>query len=246
MRLEDVHGVILAGGLGSRLRRVLPDAPKPMAPVEGRPFVEWVARWLAASGVRSATVATGYLGEVIARHFASRPVAGIAIDCVREERALGTAGGFLNAARGSRRMPAGWLVLNGDSLSLADIGAFVEHLQRCGAEAAIVACRVADVRRYGRLDVGPDGRLRRFAEKSASDEGPGLINAGVYLIPPALLDRFPEGEPLSFEHDVFPAWLRAGVSIAVNVSDGPFLDIGTDASLALADEFIRNSRGRFS
>jgi D-glycero-alpha-D-manno-heptose 1-phosphate guanylyltransferase len=246
MRVQDVHAVILAGGLGTRLRAVLPDRPKPMAPVEGRPFVEWVARWLAAAGVRSATVSTGYLGDMIARHFTASPVSGLAVDCVREERPLGTAGGFLHAARGSGRRPAGWLVLNGDSLALADLGALAAQLEGCAAEGALVACRVADAGRYGRLEAGPDGRLRRFAEKSDGDEGPGLINAGVYLLRHALLDRFPDREPLSFEHDVFPAWLASGIAIAVSRSDAPFLDIGTAASLAQADAFIRAHRERFA
>jgi D-glycero-alpha-D-manno-heptose 1-phosphate guanylyltransferase len=246
MRLDNVHAVILAGGLGTRLRAVLPETPKPMAPVEGRPFVEWVARWLAAAGVRAVTVSTGYEGETIARHFTSRAVPGIAVECVREARPLGTAGGFLHAARTSRRTPAGWLVLNGDSLALASLEALVERLERCAADAAIVACRVADAQRYGRLDVEPDGRLRGFAEKMPADEGPGLINAGVYVIRHALLDRFPDREPLSFEHDVFPTWLARGIRIAVSESADPFLDIGTAASLALADGFIRNNRERFA
>ena len=103
MRVEEIHSVILAGGLGTRLRGVLTAIPKPMAPVEGNPFLEWVVRWLAASGVRSATLATGYRAGTIEAHFAGRTVAGLAIDCVREDRPLGTAGGFLNAVRGSGR-----------------------------------------------------------------------------------------------------------------------------------------------
>src|SRR5687767_3412611 len=105
MRLQDIHCVILAGGLGTRLRGVLVDRPKPMAEVSGLPFVEWAVRRLAAAGVRSATLSTGYLGEVIERHFAHGMTAGVAVNCVREGRALGTAGGFLNAARGSGRSP---------------------------------------------------------------------------------------------------------------------------------------------
>jgi NDP-sugar pyrophosphorylase family protein len=122
----------------------------------------------------------------------------------------------------------------------------VAELERAEAEAALLARPVADAERYGRLEVGPDGRLLRFAEKSPEGQGPGLINAGVYVLRPALLDRFPGGVPLSFERDVFPAWLAAGIAVAALVSDAPFLDIGTAASLALADEFIRRHRGRLS
>ena len=245
MRLDEVHCVILAGGLGTRLRRVLGDVPKPLASVQGRPFLEWLGRWLVASGVSAATLATGYRSEAIEQHFANQPVAGLVVDCVCEGRPLGTGGGFLNAARCSGRTPGAWLVLNGDSLVLADLKALVALLEDSGADGAIVARRVADAGRYGRLECEPGGRLRRFAEKDPGDAGPGLINAGVYLFRPTLLDRFPEQEPLSFELDVFPTWLRSGVSIAVLESDDPFLDIGTESSLALADEFIRSNQERF-
>ena len=245
MRLQDVHCVILAGGLGTRLRGVLVDRPKPMAEVAGLPFVEWVVRWLAVAGVRSATLSTGHLGETIERHFARGQTAGLAVDCVREERALGTAGGFLNAARGSGRSPSGWLVLNGDSLIFADPAALVDRLEWTGAEATLVARRVDDAGRYGALDVGTDGLLRRFSEKGPGAGGPGLINAGVYLIAASLLDRFPRREPLSFEADVFPGWIREGVRVTVLESDAPFLDIGTEESLAQADPFIQGNRERF-
>ncbi len=245
MRLEDVHCVILAGGLGTRLRGVLVDRPKPMAEVAGLPFVEWVVRWLAAAGVRSATLSTGHLGEVIERHFAKGTTAGVAVDCMREGRAMGTAGGFLNAAHGSGRSPSAWLVLNGDSLIFADLEALADRFEASGAEATLVARRVDDPGRYGALDVGADGLLRRFSEKGPGTDGPGLINAGVYLIAASLLDRFPRREPLSFEADVFPGWLREGVRVTALESDAPFLDIGTEESLAQADRFIQTNRERF-
>jgi NDP-sugar pyrophosphorylase family protein len=246
MHLDDLHCVILAGGLGTRLRGVLGDVAKPMAPVQGRPFVEWVVRWLAAQGVRGVTIATGYRAESIAGHFDAGPVAGVAVDCVAEDRPLGTAGGFLHAARGSCRSPGGWLVTNGDTLMLADLRPLVAVLERTRSKAALLARPVADAGRYGRLEVAPDGRLQRFAEKTRDGDGPGLINAGVYVIRPALLDRFPGGVPLSFERDVFPAWVASGIAIAALVADAPFLDIGTEASLAQADEFVRHQQGQFS
>ena len=86
------------------------DVPKPMVPVQGRPFVEWVVRYLAACGFRAATISTGYMGEVIERHFAADPVAGFAVNCVREPRPLGTAGGFLarRQAAAAACRAAGW------------------------------------------------------------------------------------------------------------------------------------------
>jgi NDP-sugar pyrophosphorylase family protein len=246
MHLDGLHCVILAGGLGTRLRHVLGDVAKPMALVQGRPFVEWVVRWLAAQGVASATIATGYRGESIARHFAAGPVPGLAVDCVQEDHPLGTAGGFLNAAHGAGRSPEGWLVVNGDTLILADLRALVTEFQDTEAEATLLARPVTDAGRYGRLKVAPDGRLLRFAEKPSEAKGPGVINAGVYLLRPSRLDRFPTGTPLSFERDVFPAWLATGIGVTAQVTDAPFLDIGTEASLAQADAFLRRHRGQFS
>ncbi len=127
--LTDVHPVILAAGRGTRLQRVVSDVPKPMVNVCGRPFVEWVVRYLAACGFRAATISTGYLGELIERHFAAEPVAGFAVNCVREPRPLGTAGGFLAAANGNFRTPHAWLVLNGDSLIFSDFEAQAARLE---------------------------------------------------------------------------------------------------------------------
>jgi NDP-sugar pyrophosphorylase family protein len=137
-------------------------------------------------------------------------------------------------------------VLNGDSLLFADLAALTERLERVEAEGSIVARQVADAGRYGLLDVGPDGRLLRFSEKDPHALGPGLINGGIYLFRPGLVESISENMPLSIERDVFPAWLREGVPITVVESDAPFLDIGTEASLAQADEFIDRHRERFS
>src|SRR5688500_14525934 len=110
--LEQVTAVVLAGGFGTRIRHVLPDVPKPMAPVAGRPFVEWVVRFLGAQGVRRVVLSTGYLAEKIGAHFASGRVGPVAVSCVAETSPLGTAGGFLNAAAVGRGEAKGWLVLN--------------------------------------------------------------------------------------------------------------------------------------
>src|SRR4051812_23943954 len=98
---EQITAVVLAGGFGTRIRHLLGDLPKPMAPVNGRPFVEWVVRYLAAQGIRHVILSTGYLAETVEKHFLSQPVAGVKVVCVPETTPLGTAGGFLNAAHGA-------------------------------------------------------------------------------------------------------------------------------------------------
>ena len=102
---EQITAVVLAGGFGRRIQHLLPDLPKPMAPVNGRPFLEWVVRYLAAQKIRRVILSTGHLAETIARHFRSQPVKNVRVSCVPETKPLGTAGGFLNAIRGAAKMP---------------------------------------------------------------------------------------------------------------------------------------------
>ena len=107
---EKITAVVLAGGFGTRIRHLLPDLPKPMAPVNGRPFLEWVVRYLAAQKIRRVIISTGHLAEIVAGHFQSQPVKNVRVSCVPETRPLGTAGGFLNAIRGAAENPRrpGW------------------------------------------------------------------------------------------------------------------------------------------
>jgi D-glycero-alpha-D-manno-heptose 1-phosphate guanylyltransferase len=208
------RAVILAGGLGTRIKHVLPDLPKPLAPVYGRPFLEWVIRYLRRQGFDEIVVSSGYMAEKIAQ-------AGLGVECVAEPAPLGTAGGFLHAIKGKPKGP--WLVCNGDSLALADLTPLLS------GGSAILGLKVPDASRYGSLDV-ENGRLKAFAEKRP---GAGLINAGVYYFDEI---RFSEGR--SFETEVFPALLAKGEEIRVAEASCPFLDIGTEASLGLADLFV--------
>ena len=98
--------IILAGGFGTRIKHLLGELPKPMAPVAGRPFVEWVVRYLARQGVTRAALSTGHLAETIERHFQSAPVAGMKTSCVRETTPLGTGGGVVNAYLSGAHFPA--------------------------------------------------------------------------------------------------------------------------------------------
>ena len=116
---DDVVAVVLAGGYGRRIRHVLHDRPKPMAQVAGRPFVEWVVRWLRRNGVRQVVLSTGYRSDLIEAHFAASAIGDSRVGCVAEPFPMGTAGGFLNAVNGSGLSPSVWVVANGDSIVAA-------------------------------------------------------------------------------------------------------------------------------
>jgi D-glycero-alpha-D-manno-heptose 1-phosphate guanylyltransferase len=240
--LTDWAAVVLAGGLGTRIRHLHPDVPKPMIPVCGRPFVEWIARYLSCQGCRQIVLSAGHLSTVVESHFKSQPVPGARVMCVPEPQPLGTAGGFLNAAENSGIHPKGWLVLNGDSLVFGDLSIAMNRLRSTEADGAFVGVRVPDAGRFGTLEIAPDGRLLGFAEKRP---GAGVINAGIYFFRARLLREAPSQRPLSFEKDVFPGWLAKGRNFQVVEASPPFLDIGTPESLALAEEFISGNQQWF-
>jgi NDP-sugar pyrophosphorylase family protein len=241
--LDNTAAVILAGGFGTRIRHLAPDVPKPMIATCGRPFVEWVVRYLQQHGIRDIVLSTGHLAEVIQRHFATQPVPGVRVQCVPETTPLGTAGGFLNAVEHSGLNPECWLVLNGDSLVFADLAAIAAPLATQQVDGVVAGLEVPDAARYGSLEFDISNRLQRFAEKRP---GAGVINAGVYLLRHELVKKFPSQRPLSFEQDVFPQLLSAGACLQVATTRAPFLDIGTPESLAQAEEFITTNQKCFS
>jgi D-glycero-alpha-D-manno-heptose 1-phosphate guanylyltransferase len=242
MILSNIPAVVLVGGLGTRIRHLLPDLPKPMAPVAGKPFLDWLVRFLGRQGIRKVIFSTGYLAQTVENHFVCQPVTGVLTRCIPEPEPLGTAGGFLNAVRLSRETPDAWLVLNGDSLAFADLTLLTRALDDPATAGALVGREVPDASRYGTLALGGDGELLGFQEKHP---GKGIISAGIYLLRSSLVNEFPVKVPLSFETDVFPHLLRRGLRLKISVQDVPFLDIGTPESLREAESFIAENRNRF-
>ena len=244
MRLDpnQVVAVVLAGGFGTRVAHLLPGIPKPMAPVAGKPFLEWVARYLARQNIRNVVFSTGHLSDVIEDYFRKEPVLGIETRCVAETQPLGTAGGFLNAAQHASESPDAWLVLNGDSLVLTDLAPALKAMGDPEISGVVLGCVVEDAARYGTLAIDAHGELTGFAEKRP---GRGVINAGVYLLRDSLLAAMSGPLPLSFETDVFPRLLRQNARIKVVEVQAPFLDIGTPDSLRQAELFVQQNRSKF-
>jgi NDP-sugar pyrophosphorylase family protein len=234
MALPRITSVILAGGQGTRIRHLLPDLPKPMAPVNGRPFIEWIVRYLAVQGIGRVIISTGYKAEVIAAYFASLALPNVEVKCVSESEPQGTAGGFLQAIA-DVPAPDAWLICNGDSLVLTPFAPLVAALQDERNAGALIGVRMPDASNYGTLECASDHTLQKFAEKKP---GAGLINAGVYLLRNNLVSAFPPQRPLSFETDVFPSLLASGTKLQVIPASAPFLDIGTPATLERAEQFI--------
>lgn len=228
----DLTVAILAGGLGTRLRPVLSDRPKVLAPVGGRPFLAWWLDTLDAQGFRDVVLCTGHLAPQVEETF-GRTHGNLRLRYSVEDTPLGTGGALHKAAPLLRSDPV--LVLNGDSFCAADLPAFVARHWDSGAAASLVVTPVEDIARFGSVQLGPEGRVQEFREKTGRP-GPGWINAGIYLFPRELFALLPAHVTISLERDVLPRWLPRGIHGFS--SQGRFIDIGTPESLEAAADFF--------
>lgn len=214
-----MEAVVLAGGFGSRLRQIVSDVPKPMAPVAGRPFLEYVLSSLAMNGFKRVVLSVGYLAEIIVSHFGDR-YQGLELFYEIENTPLGTGGAVRAGIQHCRNDHV--FIFNGDTFLNLEISSVETHWQLHGVPI-IVARNVPDTARYGRLNVHNNGRVVGFFEKGTS--GPGLINAGCYVLSRHLLDSFAVGQSFSLETDFL---VNAVKRMPFNyfVTQGYFIDIG--------------------
>jgi D-glycero-alpha-D-manno-heptose 1-phosphate guanylyltransferase len=222
-----IDAVVLAGGLGTRLRAAVPDLPKPMAPVAGRPFLAWVLDHLARQGVRRAVLAVGFrhgaIQEYFGDHFGNRH-GPIRLTYSVEPRPLGT-GGALRAAL-TRCATDPVLVVNGDTLFEIDLEPLLACHRAAGRSLTMALCLAPDTARYGRVAVA-DGIVTGFDEKGPSGAGlgAGCINAGLYVVSARLFDGLALPAAFSFEDDLLAPHLAA-VAPAAFEATGYFIDIG--------------------
>lgn len=231
------EAIVLAGGFGTRLSHVLVDLPKPLAPVNGRPFIAYLLDALAGNGVRHAVLATGYLAEKIESALGS-DWQGMRLSYSVEDVPLGTGGAVRRAAAATSGGPL--VVLNGDTYLEFDANAFAGAMRAAGADLGVALARVPDVARYGAVTVS-DGRVVTFGEKIG--QGPGQINAGVYYFSPAAVRALPARESFSMETEVLQPAAAAGRLHAYDDTDG-FIDIGIPEDYARAQDLARHWRVR--
>lgn len=224
---------MLAGGFGTRLRSVVSEVPKPMAPVAGRPFLELLLDYWIGQGVRRFVLSVGYLAEKISSHFGDA-WHGAEIAYAHEKEPLGTGGGLLLAA--AQAKGADVLVLNGDTffgVSLAEFAAF--HRGRA-ADCSFSLFRTADTKRYMGLALDEEGRVLELASV-----GSGLANGGVYLFKAAALAALPwrAGERVGLEADMLPHGQRSGWRIYGRECAATFIDIGVPEDYGRAAEVLK-------
>jgi mannose-1-phosphate guanylyltransferase len=218
--------VILVGGQGTRLRPLTDTTRKDMLPLVDRPLLAYTFEHLARHGVERAIVSCGYMPDQIGSAFGDR-YGELSLEYAVEPEPLGTGGGIAFAARG---VEGSFFALNGDSLREADLSELVRFHRSTGAKATILLTPVADPSRYGLVRLAGDGRVETFLEKPRPEEiDTDLINAGLYVLEPEVLELVPEGRPVSIERDVFPRLAEEGAVYGVALS-GYWLDVGTPES----------------
>ncbi|MFK8186599.1 MAG: nucleotidyltransferase family protein [Phormidesmis sp.] len=233
-----MDAIVLVGGLGTRLRSLITDVPKPMAPVGGVPFLDiLLEKLLAHSMIDRVILAVGYKRNVVQEYFGDRAYNRKIVYAV-EKSPLGTGGGILNALAHTRSQEV--LVLNGDTLFDVNIHDMVEGHRQRNAELTLALKPMRDFSRYGTVRLN-NNRIVGFEEKQYQSEG--LINGGVYLLNQTLFDGLPQALPhrFSFESDFLEVYLQQ-LNVYGFISSGYFIDIGIPEDYRRAQQELSKSR----
>lgn len=226
---------ILAGGLGTRLSHIVKDVPKPMAPIGGKPFLEWQIEWLKKQHFDDIVLLIGHMGDTIEDAFGDGSRLGVHIEYSREKELLGTGGAVIRAL--NLHETDVFIIINGDTYFDADLRFLAEKvLSSVDGENLYIALKQKDdVGRYGSVVIDDSNRIIGFTEKSSAG-GKGLINGGIYAGRKSLLRDFSETR-ISMETEIFPSLMKQGALYGIPF-DGNFIDIGIPEDYYYADRMI--------
>ncbi len=229
--------IILAGGLGTRLRAVVPDLPKPMAPIRGRPFLEYQMDFCIAQGATRFILSVGYKRELIEQHFANKYGA-CDIAYAREETPLGTGGGLLLALE--QASSDNVIVVNGDTFFDVAFNALQAHHTTHQASATLALRQISHNDRYGEVVLNGEQEITRFTSEPSGRVG--LINGGVYMLDrAATLDLgWLPGDVVGLEQEMFPALLQRKRKMVGLLASGLFIDIGVPQDYERAASLLPN------
>lgn len=218
-----MQAIILAGGMGTRLRPLTYTLPKPMLPVAGRPALAHIVEALARAGCDEVIITTNYLAELIDAKLSLLGLP-IPVHCVKEDKPLGTAGCIRNLYP---RLQDEFIVVQGDAVSDIDYAAFLKFHRQKKADVSITVMRVADTREFGIVSADEDGRITRFQEKPRHEEAfSNTANAGFYILRREMFDDVPDGVPLDFARQLFPTLMERGAKFYAYEMNGYWFDIG--------------------
>ena len=225
--------MILAGGLGTRLRAAVADRPKPMAEIGNRPFIAFLLEQLVRYGFKRAVICVGHMGDFVPKVLGNS-FGPLQLFYSFEQTALGTGGAL---RRGIGMIGGGdVLAMNGDSFCDIDLLALERAHRDFGGVGTMAVLKQDDRHRAGTVQIDASGRIVEFASRPATPT-PGLINAGIYVFRRHVLEAIPPDTRISLEDSVFPSLVACGGLYAWKV-EGRFIDIGTPESYAAAQTFF--------
>jgi len=228
--------IILAGGLGTRLKETVPNLPKPMAPIRNRPFLEHQMDYWIDQGINHFILSVGYLKNVIINHF-GESYKEASIVYAEEHEPLGTGGGLLMA---SKDLTKPFLAINGDTFIEVDLDTLYNFHMKKKSSWTFSLFRTSQFDRYMGVDVSPDGEILPL--KSESNKSSSLANGGVYLIEPSVLDSlaFKAGDKISLEDELLPNFISNGGVLYGQECKGKFIDIGIPEDYFQAIDILPN------
>jgi len=232
-----MKAVILAGGLGTRLKASLTDKPKSMAPILGKPFLEYQIEQLKKYGIKDIVLCVAYLADQIKDHFKDGVEFNVSIQYASEKKLLGTGGALKNAEpyldKGT------FLALNGDSYLKINLSDFFQYHKKKKSSGTIALTRVSRTEKYGLVKTDKGDRITGFLEKEEKGKPCSTVNAGVYLFEPEVLSFIPREKKISLERCIFPLLLKKQVPLFGYLCSGYFIDIGTPQKYARIQEDMK-------
>ena len=228
--------IILAGGLGTRLKKVVQDLPKPMAPIRERPFLEYQMDFWISQGVTKFILSVGYLNHIIIDHFGDS-YRTASIDYIVEDKPLGTGGALLFAAQG---LTETFLVLNGDTFFEVNLNNLIAFHKKQQAELTLSLFKSNQLGRYMGVDLADDGKI--LSLQTGGNELTLLANGGVYLVNPSALKRLNYKPYIksSLENDLLPKFISLGGGLYGFESSGKFIDIGVPEDYYRAQKILKD------
>jgi mannose-1-phosphate guanylyltransferase/phosphomannomutase len=222
-----MQAIVLAGGMGTRLRPLTYTRPKPIIPVANRPAIDYIVGGAVRAGISEVIIATNYMAEILQAYCATNPFP-IPVRCVREDRPLGTAGAVKNV---EGQITGTFAVIQGDSLSDVDLSGLATSHRSFGGIATIAVMPVENPSEFGIVALDGESRIARFLEKPTRDECfSNLANTGFYLFEPEIFEQVPRDTPYDFSFELFPALLRAGRPIFGWRTRAYWIDLGRIAT----------------
>lgn len=249
-----MKGIIIAGGLGTRLRPLTYNRPKPLIPVANRPFLEYQVAHLRQHGITDIVFATNYMAEQIEAHFGDGSGFGVRMQYALETTPLGTGGAIRNAASLLPNEPL--IVFNGDILMDFDLSQIIAFHKERGALATITLKPVPSPNPFGVLTLNEAGRVEQWIEPSEEHKkrlssmseivptGTDLINAGCYILEPEFIERIPQGVKTSIERETYPQLLAEKAPIYGIAPEGYWLDMGRPEQFFIATQAILSGKVR--